>query len=60
MDRLREEGRSRLQEAEALPEGTALAAKLEAGRIYAIDPEGPALRENEKGPRFEALCERML
>ena len=53
---LGEEGRERwerLQDPDALPEGTALLASLGADRIYGIDPAGPALRPNEKGPRFD-------
>ena len=53
MDRLREESRRRLLDAEVLPEGTALLADLGADRIYGIDPAGPAPRQNEKGPRFD-------
>lgn len=52
-DRLGGEGLMRLEEAGTLPEGTALLAERGADRIYGIDPAGPGLRPNEKGPQFD-------
>ena len=47
-----DEGRARLEE-ERLPEGTSLLAALDSDRIYGIDPAGPGLKPNEKGPQFD-------
>jgi hypothetical protein len=52
--RLDGEARARLETLTELPPGVSLEFQAGADRVYAIDPSGPRMRDEDPGPRFPA------